>query len=105
MTCANERYALDLCLIEDCVHGSAQAWAELVSRHELDVFYALRNAFRVHHVHATEDLLSELQAEIFFRLVRNDFRRLRKFDGRCSLKHWLKVVSSNFVIDYLRKKR
>ncbi len=95
----------DVALARACIDGEQSAWQRLVETHETTVYYAIRNALRSRGRHAPEHLLTELQAEVFFRVVRDDFARLRRYGGRSSLKHWLKVVASNFVIDYLRKRR
>ena len=92
-------------LVARCVTGDRDAWEALVCGFETTVYFALRNALLVNGHQAPDDLVDELQSEVFFRLIRNDFTKLRQFQGRCSLKHWLKVVVGNFVIDFLRKRR
>lgn len=94
----------DLALVDACLAGSASAWATLVERFEATVYYAIRDAMRVHGRSPDEATLAELQAEVLFRVVRDDFARLRSYSGRCSLKHWFKVVASNYVVDTLRKR-
>ncbi len=94
----------DLALVDACLSGSASAWATLVERFESTVYFAVRDAMRVHGRSPDEATLTELQAEVLLLVVRDDFARLRSYSGRCSLKHWFKVVASNFVVDTLRKR-
>lgn len=92
-------------LVAQCITGDRAAWETLVCEFETTVYFALRNSLLVNGQQAPDELIHELQSEVFFRLIRNDFTKLRQFQGRCSLKHWLKVVVGNFVIDFLRKRR
>ena len=96
---------LDLSLVNRCVDGDTRAWVELVRRFEPTVMFATRKALRVHHIVPTEDRLEDLVAEIFFRLVRDDFAKLRSFQGRSSLACWLQAIAGNYVIDTLRKRK
>lgn len=95
----------DLALVNACLERSDAAWTSLVQDYETTVYYAILNAFRVHGKSPDQDTILELQAEVFYRLVRDDFARLRSYSGRSGLRHWLKVVAGNFVIDTLRKRR
>jgi RNA polymerase sigma-70 factor (ECF subfamily) len=99
------RREADLALVEDCLAGQQAAWETLVRRHEPTVHLAIRQALKIHTGSGEEAEVVELVAELFFRLVSNDFRRLRRYAGRSSLKTWLKVVAGNFVIDELRRSR
>lgn len=98
-------HAEDLALAKACLEYDQHAWEQLVRTYETTVYYAILNTFRVHHTDPHNELVVELQSEVFYRLVRDEFAKLRHFSGRSSLKHWLKVVTGNFVIDYLRKKK
>jgi RNA polymerase sigma-70 factor (ECF subfamily) len=42
---------------------------------------------------------------VFQALLENDCRKLRQFQGRCSLSGWLGIISTRIVIDHLRKQR
>jgi RNA polymerase sigma factor (sigma-70 family) len=95
----------DLLLVQGCLAGDRAAWEALFRRHEATVFHALRCAFRLRGFEAPHHLLQELEAEVFFRLVRDDFAKLRQYSGRCSIKSWLKVVSGNRAVDFLRQQR
>jgi len=98
-------HAEDLALAKACLEYDQSAWETLVRTHETTVYYAILNTFRIHNTDPHNELVVELQSEVFYRLVRDEFAKLRHYSGRSSLKHWLKVVAGNFVIDYLRKKK
>jgi RNA polymerase sigma-70 factor (ECF subfamily) len=52
-----------------------------------------------------DDLVGEIHNQIFLGLMEQDGRRLGRWEGRSKLSHWIKVVSVNRTIDYLRARR
>jgi len=95
----------DLKLVEALISGHRPSWTELLHRHERTIYYAVLNTLRTYGNRASPDVVEDLQAEVLIELVKRDFRKLRRYAGRSKLDHWLKVVSSNYTIDYLRKSR
>jgi RNA polymerase sigma-70 factor (ECF subfamily) len=101
----SDRNKLDFALVQACVGGDRQAWCDLILQVETTVYFAVRDGLRLRGRNPSQDQVEELQADVFFSLVRRDFAKLRRYRGRSSLTYWMKVVTGNFVIDYLRKKR
>lgn len=99
------RYHDDWRLVRACVQGDRARWMELLERYEATVFFAIQHTLRVHGHRPGEDDLLDLQADLFTRLVRDDFRKLSQYSGRCKLSHWLKVVANHHAIDFLRHQR
>lgn len=98
-------YQTDLELVARVVTGDRAAWASFVNTHQVHIHYALlRTLTRRHHNPTPEDL-EDLEADLLLNLVANRFRRLQGYRGQCSLRQWLKVVASNYAIDFLRKQR
>lgn len=95
----------DVILVERLIAGCRSSWETLLERHERTVYYAVVNTLRSYSNPAAPDVVEDLQAEVFVELVRDDFRKLRRYSGRSKLSHWLKVVASNYTVDFLRKKR
>jgi len=77
----------------------------LIERYERTLYYAVLNTLRAYGAWVTTDRVADIQADIMVELVKDDFRRLRKYSGRCRIEPWLKVVASNYTIDQLRKQR
>lgn len=98
-------HADDWALVQDCITGDRAAWAALVQRAERTLYFAVLNTLRACNSHAPRERVEDIQADVLVELVRDDFRRLRKYSGRCKLTQWLKVVASNYTIDLLRKQR
>jgi len=98
-------YQTDLELVARVVTGDRAAWASFVDTHQVHIHYALlRTLTRRHHNPSAEDL-EDLEADLMLNLAANRFRRLQGYRGQCSLRQWLKVVASNYAIDFLRKQR
>lgn len=99
------RHADDWKLVQACVHGDRASWARLLQLHERTIFFAILNTLRTWGAHSPRDRVEDLQGDVIIELVKNDFAKLRKYSGRSRLGQWLKVVSSNYTIDQLRKQR
>lgn len=102
---ASPSYAADCALVARVCAGDRAAWADLVQVHAPTLRFALIRTLARHGVHASETLLEDLEGDLTLRLVARDFRKLRRYSGRCSLRQWLKVVAGNFAIDHLRRRR
>ena len=57
--------------------------------------------------YADRDIPEEIFQEIFLRFREDNFKKLRSFRAKngCSLASWIRQVTVNFTIDYLRKKK
>ena len=99
------RYIEDYALVQRLIAGDRASWADLIRRHERTVHFAIVNTLRTYGAHASADRVADLQGDVMVDLVSRDYRKLRRYSGRCRLDHWLKVVAGNYTIDTLRKKR
>jgi RNA polymerase sigma factor (sigma-70 family) len=92
-------------LVRRCVSGDSAAWDEFVERYTKLVYYAICQTLRRRRITVEDDLLGEIHNGVFLSLLEDDFRRLRAFSGRSKLTHWLKVVTVNRTIDFLRRRK
>ena len=82
-------------LIERAQRGDAQAFRELVERHQ-------QRAFRIaRHMTPNDEDARDLVQEAFLRV----FRSLERFDFQYSFSTWLHRIVTNLAIDHLRKRR
>src|SRR5436190_22506939 len=86
-------------LARRCIAGDSIAWGELVRRN-LDLVH--RAVGRVLGA-APADIEDVLQT-LFLKLMEEDCRRLRSFQGRSKLSTWLVAVARREALDYLQKK-
>ena len=94
--------------MQRCVKGDALAWDEFISRYSRLIYNYIHSILRLHGInHPAQDSVSDLFQEIFLSLLKDDFRKLRTFKAKngCSLASWLRQVTVNHTIDYLRKTR
>lgn len=94
--------------MQRCVKGDALAWDEFISRYSRLIYNYIHSILRLHGINRpAQDSVSDLFQEIFLSLLKDDFRKLRTFKAKngCSLASWLRQVTVNHTIDYLRKTR
>ncbi len=82
-------------LIERCLAGDEDAWADIVRMHWRKVFN-LAYKFVGRH-----DEAEDLTQDIFLRI----FRALHTFDRRANFQTWLISISRNLCIDHYRSRR
>lgn len=82
-------------LIERCLAGQQEAWAEIVRLHWRKVFN-LAYKFVGRH-----DEAEDLTQEIFLKI----FKALHTFDRRANFQTWLISISRNLCIDHYRSRR
>jgi RNA polymerase sigma-70 factor (ECF subfamily) len=82
-------------LIERCLLGDQNAWADIVRMHWRKVFN-LAYKFVGRH-----DEAEDLTQDIFLRI----FKALHTFDRRANFQTWLISISRNLCIDHYRSKR
>lgn len=98
----------DLEFARRCAQGSNQALTEFVNRYSRLIYNYINSVLRQNNPQlADEHNLSDIFQGIFVSLSENDFRRLKTFKGRngCSLASWLRQVTVNYTLDYLRRLR
>lgn len=99
------RHPDDLRLVQDCVNGDRRRWAELLTRYERTIHFAIVNTLRAQDAAPDPDRVADIQGDLIVLLARERFRKLRLYSGRSRLGQWLKVVAANYTIDQLRKNR
>jgi RNA polymerase sigma factor (sigma-70 family) len=63
---------------------------------------ALFQSFRLYGRQPSQDEVEEHSQEIVLLLIEDDFRRLRLFDQRSSLRTWIGVVAKHYLSNYFR---
>lgn len=101
----NEQRQQDYELVQRCVGGSQSAWAQIAADHERHIRFTVIQTLRRYGARSNDARVEDLASRILFGIVEDDFRRLRTYSGRASLKTWLRTLASNTTIDFLRKKK
>jgi len=97
----------DLEFVQKCVKGDRQCWDEFVNKYSRLIYNYIYSVFKVKGSITAEETINDLFQEIFLSLVKDNFKKLRSFKAKegCSLASWLRQITVNFIIDYIRKLR
>jgi RNA polymerase sigma-70 factor (ECF subfamily) len=88
----------DLRLVRRLVTGDALAWRTLVERFQrLVLARVLATARELNRPIGPSDA-EDLSAEVFSRLVADDYAALRRFEGRSTLSTWLCVITRRIAL-------
>ena len=85
----------DVELLERIRNGAMDDFAEIVRRHQSQVFAI------VHHYERDAQKREDLAQETFVKV----WRALGQFDGRAPLEHWISRIAVRTALDHLRKEK
>ncbi len=92
-------------LILRCILKEKAAWDEFVERYSRFIYHRIHSCLRAHSYSACREDVEDLYNSVFQGFLENNCKKLRQFEGRCSLLSWIKLITSRMVIDYLRRQR
>lgn len=97
----------DLEFVRRCVSRDKKAWDEFVDRYSHLIYNYIYSIFENKGYKATTETVNDLYQEIFVSLIKEDFKKLRQFKAKngASLASWLRIITINFSIDFLRQQR
>lgn len=95
----------DLELLQSCLRGDKQAWAEFILRYSRLIYNYIYSVLSVKGCSISSEQVEDIYQEIFHSLIKDDYKKLASYRGKngCSLASWLRQVTINFTIDCLRK--
>ncbi|MDD5129888.1 MAG: sigma-70 family RNA polymerase sigma factor [Candidatus Omnitrophica bacterium] len=95
----------DLELLQSCLKGQKQAWAEFLLRYSRLIYNYIHSVLSIKGRAASAEQVDDIFQEIFHSLIKDNCKKLASYRGKngCSLASWLRQVTINFTIDYLRK--
>lgn len=95
----------DLEFVQRCVEGDKLAWDEFVDKYSNLIYRYIHSALQSKGADlSSPDTMHDLFQDFFLLLTKDNFKKLKKFKGKngCSLASWLRQVTVNYMIDYLR---
>lgn len=92
-------------LLDRCIRKEKTAWDEFVDRYSRLIYQQIYRCLRAHAVSVSRDDAEDLFHSILQALLEHNCKKLRQFEGRCSPASWLRTLTTNRVIDELRRKR
>ncbi|MBM3244986.1 MAG: sigma-70 family RNA polymerase sigma factor [Candidatus Omnitrophica bacterium] len=95
----------DLEFVQKCTKGDKLAWDEFVERYSRLIYSYIHSVLKIRSQNShSSETVDDLFQEIFVLLTKDNFSKLKTFKAKngCSLSSWLRQVTTNFTIDYLR---
>ena len=95
----------DLEFIQRCVKGDSRFWDDFLKKYSRLIYNYIYNTLNAKSFIPTQEHVEDIFQGIFRSLIEDNYRKLNSFKARngCSLASWLRQVTINFTIDYLRK--
>jgi len=96
---------IDRHLLSRCLTNQSGAWRDFVDRFLGLFVHVINHTAHARSVPLSSDLVDDLCAEVFVRLLENDYAILRRFRGQSSLATYLTVVSRRIVVKEMARRR
>ena len=95
----------DLKFVQGCLKGNKQSWSEFLSRYCRLIYNYIYSVLAVKGYSPSPEQVEDIFQEIFHTLIKDNYKKLATYQAKngCSLASWLRQVTINFTIDYLRK--
>lgn len=97
----------DLEFVRQCANGDKQSWDYFLKQYSRLIYSYIYSILKTNNYILNQENVDDLFQEIFVSLIKDDFRKLKSFKAKngCSLASWLRQITINFTIDYLRKQK
>ncbi|MGM0597122.1 MAG: RNA polymerase sigma factor [Myxococcota bacterium] len=94
-------------LLERVLAKDSMAFQDFYRQYFRLVITCIRKVFNRYSVDYDQDDVAETQNQVFLNLVKNDYRKLRKYDPEkgYKLSSWVGLISINTAYDILRKRK
>ncbi len=95
----------DLEFARRCSEGDKRSWDKFVDKYSRLIYKYIHCVLNIRGLAFTQDSVSDIFQDIFVLLTKDNFSKLKSFKAKngCSLASWLRQVTINAAIDYLRK--
>ncbi|MFC1657880.1 RNA polymerase sigma factor [Candidatus Omnitrophota bacterium] len=91
--------------IQRCLKHEKAAWDEFVDKYSRLIYNYIYSVFKIKGLRFSADTVNDLFQEIFLNLTKDNFKKLRQYKGKnnASLASWLRIITINFCLDYVKK--
>ena len=96
---------IDRNLLVNCLDRQPGAWKEFVDRFAGVFVHVIQHTAHARSVQLSKHDADDLAADIFLKLVENDFDVLRRFRGESSLATYLTVIARRIVVHEVTRRR
>ncbi|MDD4953743.1 MAG: sigma-70 family RNA polymerase sigma factor [Candidatus Omnitrophica bacterium] len=97
----------DLEFVQRCIKGDKPAWEQFLKQYSRLIYKYILHILNLKGSVFAQEKVNDIFQEIICSLINDDYRKLKSFKARngCSLASWLRQVTINFSVDYLRQKK
>jgi RNA polymerase sigma-70 factor, ECF subfamily len=97
----------DLDFARKCAQADKSAWKEFLQKYSRLIYSYIHNIIRIKGYVLDPSVTEEIFNEIISLLIKEDFKKLKTYHGKnnATLATWLRQVTINFCLDYLRKEK
>jgi RNA polymerase sigma-70 factor (ECF subfamily) len=92
-------------LLRRCISGEKKAWDQFVDRFSALIHHGVARTLRLPGRKNSQTDISDIVHNVFVHLYEHNYRKLRQFEGKCSLATWINMISVRTTIDHLRKSK
>lgn len=91
-------------LLDACIRGNRSSRSEFLEKYSRLIYSYIRRIVDIKGNHYARNHLDDIFHDLFCSLFADDARKLKSFQARngCTFASWLRQVTINFTIDYLR---
>jgi RNA polymerase sigma-70 factor (ECF subfamily) len=93
----------DTRLLSQCIAGSEDAWREFLERYRSILYGSILKTLQTRN--EPGEMAEDIFQEVLLKLLADDCRALRSFEGRAQTSTWLARIAINATIDAVRRKR
>ncbi len=97
----------DLFFVKRCVKADKIAWKEFLEKYSRLIYSYIHSTIRIKGYVLDHSVIEEIFSEIISSLIKDNFKKLKTYQGKnnATLASWLRQVSINFCLGYLRKEK
>ncbi len=94
-------------LLDACIQGSEKAWDVFVNKYTNLIYHTIRQVLNTYRIELRTQQKNDIHNNLLLFLIKDDYKKLRQYEGRnsCSVSSWLRVVTSNFVLNVVKKQK
>lgn len=96
---------IDRNLLQRCLQRKPRAWEDFVDRFMGLVVHVVNHTAQAKSVRLSAEDRDDLCAEVFMRLVQDDFAILSRFRGQCSLATYLTVIARRIIVKKILQRK
>jgi len=97
----------DLDFVRRCCQGDKRSWGQFIDKYSRLIYSYIYSVLSAKGILAQAAPAEDIFQEIFHSLINDNYHKLKTFRALngCSLASWLRQVTINFTLSYLRKEK